>query len=475
MWSPVWLIVLPLLMAFVSVVIKKQQYLLLNLSIILNLAVLYLSPQGMVIIGGFRPPFGISLNFDRYAFISLLLIQVLMLFATFIAGPLAKKYGTVLLVLLAGINGMLLTNDLFNLFVMIEVVSIASFIISTSNGKFTHTFHYLILASVGGVFFLLGAVMVYAYTGTLVVQGLFATLGQLPNAISLIPMMLIILGLAVELKLMPVGSWAKNIYGNANVLTGPIFAAVLAPAFGFVFGRMMGEVVVLNPITGYTLLFMAIATFVLGELAAYRQKDLLKTLAFSSIAQSGLAIILFTLNLPFAAILLLINNALAKSILFWVATGVSTAYETSSMKGLRGVFYNHRILGITFSIASLSLVGIPLFLGFYAKVTAVMAIFTTGLIWIPVVILATAIIEGAYMMKWLLQLWSPAKEGHLASIEEVPEKREALNMTQIVAVCLVALILFVFGLVPQRVGRVLSVASQAEISQVETVAEGGEQ
>jgi len=474
MGSIIWLIALPLLAAFVSVVAQTYQYGLLVVTLLMNLLVLFAAPQGLTIIGGYEPPFGISLLFDQYALIALLLIQVLLLLIIVLARPLAKNYTPVILVMLAGLNGMLLTNDLFNLFVMIEIVSIAAFILSTANGKLTHTFHYLILATVSGVFFLLGTVLVYAYTGILVVQGLMMRLASLPVALSLIPMMLLIFGMAVELKLVPVSSWAKNIYGQANLLTGPIFAAVLAPAFGFVFGRMMNEVIVLHSLTGYTLLVMAISTFVLGELAAYRQTDLLKTLAFSSIGQSGLAVMMFTLGAPWAGILLLINNALAKSILYGVATGVTAAYGNASMGVLKGVFYHHRLLGVAFSLASLSLVGIPLFLGFFAKVSAVMAIFSTGLIWVPVIILLTAIVEGAYVMRWLLQLWSPAFEGYLASKKELPQKRNVFSAQQILVVGVLAVILFTMGLMPQRFVDALQ-KTQPAMAQYEMVGQGEQQ
>lgn len=472
--SPILIIAVPLLIAFLTVVMKKQALPLLWLTLVFNLVVTLTSDFGIHVIGGFKPPFGISLRLDSYSFMALIVVQGILLFTTFIAKDKIKNDATVVMILLAGINGMLLTNDLFNLFVMIEVVSIAAFILSRLNNKLVDTIHYIVIASVGSVFFLMGTVMVYGLTGSLQIESMFKLLASVSDGKVYIAMLLLIIGLSVELKLMPVGSWAKGIYGNANAFTGALFASVLAPTFAFVFGRLTQEVIVLNDATGYLLMTIAIATLILGELAAYKQVNLRKMLAFSSIAQSGLVVLLFMFNLTFPAILLIINYALAKSILFWIAGKLSESYKTDEGDKLKGVFYHHKLLGMIFSIATLSMMGMPLFFGFLAKVNTVVGAFTVGWIGLPIIIVTIAIVEVAYFMRWLLLLWSPAKEGQLAKDGITIEKSSMFSVNEVIAIVLVALTLFVIGLTPVVVNDYVEDAVLAAgSSQSVLIGEGG--
>jgi multicomponent Na+:H+ antiporter subunit D len=316
--------------------------------------------------------------------------------------------------------------------------------------------------------------MIYGLTGSLQIKGMYLLLSNVPEAKVFIAVLLMIVGLSVELKLMPVGSWAKGIYGNSNELTGAIFASVLAPTFALVFGRLLQEVIVLNDATGYLLMTIALATLVLAELAAYKQVALRKTLAFSSIAQSGLIVILFMFNLVYPAILLIINQTLSKAILFWIAGKLNTAYGSDDGQALKGVFYHHKVLGVLFSIAGLSMMGMPLFFGFIAKINMVIGSFTIGWIGFPIIILAIAIVEVAYLMRWLLLLWSPANEGQLAVKSTFIEKEKMFDLSETVAIVLVATTLFVIGLSPVIVNDLVKDAAvSASSSQDLYLVEGG--
>ena len=128
MINPVFMIAIPLILAFLSLVaVKIKKWLLLS-GVLINMAILFFLEKGETVIGGFKPPFGINLILDNYSMVGLALAGLLLLAGVILSLDKADKYSTVLLTALAGINGMLLTGDLFNLFIFMEITVISAYI-----------------------------------------------------------------------------------------------------------------------------------------------------------------------------------------------------------------------------------------------------------------------------------------------------------------------------------------------------------
>jgi formate hydrogenlyase subunit 3/multisubunit Na+/H+ antiporter MnhD subunit len=127
------LIALPLLLSFLSLMIKNKAKELLYLAAILNVAILTIVNKGVTVIGGFEAPFGITLVVDNYSYIGIWIVNVLFLMTLIISKDSIKNYASVLLVAMAGLNGMILTGDIFNLFVFLEITSIKAYILASKN------------------------------------------------------------------------------------------------------------------------------------------------------------------------------------------------------------------------------------------------------------------------------------------------------------------------------------------------------
>ena len=139
--NAILLVAIPLLAAFLSIIVKKYAPYILLVVGLFNVIILFFIPEGFVILGGFNQPLGINLLFDTYSKIALILINVLVVVISFLNIKDYSKFSSILLVALAGLNGLILTNDLFNLFVFLEISGIAAYLISTSNKKPVKTFH----------------------------------------------------------------------------------------------------------------------------------------------------------------------------------------------------------------------------------------------------------------------------------------------------------------------------------------------
>jgi len=314
--NPVLMIAIPLLFAFISIMNKKFARPLLMVALLANIYLVFTIDRGLTSIGGFGAS-GINLLVDQFALIGLLLINVTFFLTVLLNLKKVEKIATVLLVALAGLNGLLLTNDLFNLFVFLEIVGISDYLISTQHKKPLTTFNYLVQGTIGSGLYLLGLILLYSMTGTLNMSKILPTIfeSNIPSGNLALPFLLMFIGLGVEAKLLPFNSWVKGILGNANALTGVLIGAVFASTIALVFGRLLITVFVLDGFANIVMVILAV-TILAGELMAYSSKKVREIVLFSSIAQSGLIVFLFATQLMVAAIMLIIANIVSKFILF---------------------------------------------------------------------------------------------------------------------------------------------------------------
>lgn len=401
----VLLVAIPLLVAFISILNKKLAFYLLAVVAAFNVVLPFFLEKGLVAIGGFGPV-GINLLVDQYSLIALVLVNVLFFLTVMINCKASKKLATVLIVLLAGLNGLILTNDLFNLFVFLEITGISAYLLTTENNKPVSSFNYLVLGTVGSGLYLLGLIILYSMIGTLNMSEVFSRviMSGLNPTMLVLPFMLMFIGLGVESKLLPFNSWVKGVLEDAKPLSGTLIASVIAGAVLFVFGRLLTTVMVVG--AAQTILtVILLATIVAGEVAAFKSRKLREILLFSSVGQAGLVIYLFVNGFLLQAILLVIANVLSKFILFIVGATFAEAAGNDDLGHLAGAFKNNLILGTSFTVAALSVAGLPLFFGFVVKLNILLGMFGDYDMVTPAIVLFASIIEGTYLIKMLVKLW----------------------------------------------------------------------
>lgn len=443
MINPILLIVIPLLFAFLATIFKRSSKFLLLLASFLNIIFLFFIQNGSYEIGGWQPPFGINLLVDNYSFFGIVLINILFIVSILIGFKNIKNYSTVLMVALAGLNGMILTNDLFNFYVFFEITTISAYIISTLHKKFLHTFNYLILGSIGSSLYLLGIIIFYNVVGSLNMVDLAANFPKLSLNIQLIVTVLIFSGLAVETKLLPFNAWVRGIYSNTNSLTAPLFSAVYASAAILVFGRFFSSILQTSGALFNIIITITLVTFIFAEASATSTRNMREILTYSSIGQAGLITSLFLIGGGYAAILQLINNAFAKTVMFSTAANIYENNSNDTIDSAAGIFRKYPLVGFGFTISTLSLIGLPLFYGFYAKLNILNTAFSSNW-YFPIIILLGSLIEGVYYIRMLVKLWVPGEE-HEEATEKLTTK---FSMNKIFVINIVAVVfgvLLLFG------------------------------
>jgi len=438
MIQPVLFIVIPLLLAFISVMIKHQGRILLSLGVIVNVGLLFFMEKGEYILGGHKPPYGIVLTLDQYSFLGLIVLNGLFALLMLIQLEKLEAIASVLLIALGSLNGLLLTGDLFNLFVFLEISSIAAFILVATNKRWKHVFNYIIIATLGSSFYLLGVILLYSQYGTLNMAKMSELMNTTGTPGSYIPVLFIFIGLAVETKLLPFNGWVKGVLGRSDSLVGPMIGSIYAGVMLLVFGRLFTDIFVINETVTLLLSMVAVVTLLAGEFAAFSTTRLREVLLYSSIAQSGLAVVLFLNGYGTAALLVVFANVVSKFILFLLAAHMANNAEGSDdFEVLGGLFKSNPLNGLGFTIATLSLASLPLFFGFFVKINVLYSLFIEKDYVLPAIILGASLIEGAYFIRMLVKLWNPGQEGELSTMEQVTP----LNYSIKPIVCYVALTL----------------------------------
>jgi len=405
--SPVLLIAAPLLLAFLSILSKKVAPILLVVASLFNIAVLFFIPAGIVNIGGFDQPVGINLFVDNFSFYGLLAVNVLFAIVVILNLKNYPKYSTVLLVSLAALNGLLLTGDLFNLFVFLEIASISAYLITSSNKKPSSTFKYLVLGSLGSSLYLFGLIILYAMFGTLNLMDMIHQIdvANAPYTSLILPFFLMFAGIGVEAKLLPFNSWAKPIFEHSNTLSGPMIGSVYAATMSLVMARLITNLFAFEGTLLTVVTVLLVAGVVLGEVMAFSTKNIREILLYSSISQVSIAMLLFLNQIGWWGFFLVLVNAFSKLVLFFIINHAVKDSNDDSLHGLKGLFRKNIVVGVIFTIVSLSVAGLPLFVGFIIKLNYMTILAVQGQIWLVAIILLATVVEGIYFIRLLVKLW----------------------------------------------------------------------
>jgi multicomponent Na+:H+ antiporter subunit D len=425
-------IAIPLVFAFASIPHKKLgNYFLPFVTLFNILLLMYVKPTQVIEIGGWPAAYGIVLVLDNVSYWFLLFVNLILL-AVSLLSDLEEKYGTLLLVLTAALNGLILTGDLFNSFVFLEIIAAVSYIIASHKNNSYGAFKYLIFGSVGGTLYLLGAVLSYVEAGTLNM----AYVGFIMDPV-VVPTVSVffLIALLIELKVLPLGFWAPDVYSNGSSITPVVLGSAVTVSIAYLFSRIFINVLGFSHSNLVSIL--AMISIIFAQLGALKQKNLGRALSYTAIAGVSVAVAALSMldeNVISAAYLYLFNDAIAKLILFSI-------YAYTGHKG----FKENKTVGVAFTIASLSLIGFPMFAGFWAKLNLLRALFEIGNYSLPAVLLIATIIEAGYLIKWNVDLW------YKKSSDEVQGQESDIPLAGKLVVLLLAMVLIIVGFLPHIV------------------------
>ncbi len=445
---PALQVVVPLLAAPLSLLLRRPAWSWL-FALVISVACLFISLEllrqvlvdGVISyeMGGWAPPWGIEYRVDSVNAFVLLIVSIIgsvvMLsaarsVAAEIPGDRQPLFYTAYLLCLAGLLGIAITGDAFNLFVFLEISSLSSYILISlgpTRRALTAAFQYLIMGTIGATFILIGVGLLYMMTGTLNMQDLSERLPSVMDTRTVhSAFAFLTVGISLKLALFPLHLWLPNAYTYAPSIASAFLAATATKVavyvlLRFVFTIFGVEYAFSTLPLGEILLVLATLAIFIGSAVAIYQYNIKRLLAYSSVAQIGYMI----LGISFASvtgltacILHLFNHAMMKGGLFLALAAVFYSTGGVRIQHFRGLGRSMPWTMMAIVIGGLSLVGVPLTVGFVSKWYLVLAALEKG--WWPV---AMIVLGGSLLA--LIYVWKLVEAAYFNEPEAGTTVREA--------------------------------------------------
>ncbi|KLT22337.1 nadh dehydrogenase (quinone) [Wolbachia endosymbiont of Armadillidium vulgare str. wVulC] len=336
-------------------------------------------------LGDWAPPYGIELRIDVLNSLILTLVNFIALISVLYSFHINEKeisenkitgFYSLFLLCLSGLLGILVTNDIFNLYVFLEISSLSSYVlVSMGRDKkaLVAAFEYLISGTVGATFYLFGIGLLYSMTGTLNMSDMAERIVPLyDNNIIKLGTLFIFVGLSIKMALFPLSKWLVNAYSEAPSFISIFFSGTVTKVMIYVFIRIFYTVFQQNfflPLSD-VMIILALCAIVFGSIFAIIEKDIKRLLAHSSISQIGYIILMLGLNSKaglFAAVFHIVNHSMIKTSLFMIAGCISYKFGMTKIENLSGLKKSMPYTTLAFTLLSLALIGVPLTNGFVSK------------------------------------------------------------------------------------------------------------
>jgi multicomponent Na+:H+ antiporter subunit D len=391
-------------------------------------------------LGGWPPPLSIELRFDEISaaalFVALIMVLVLVYSGPYVGKVVAERrvpwYYALLLINLGGMVGFVLTGDLFNLFVFMELVSVSSYALVAVGGdriSALAAFKYLVAGAVSSVLILFCIGVLHALTGSLNMADVAARLAQVkgpaPAALALAGLTV---GFMVKAALFPVHAWLPDAHASAPSPVSAVLSGLVVkmgiigmlriyPLFLEAAGLPLAA---LNE----SLAWLGAIAILAGAFFALFQQDIKLMLAYSTISNIGYIVLglgLASTPAITGATIHVLNHAIIKATLFLAAGALLHQTGFRTLRDLRGVGRVMPWTALAISVGALSIVGLPPTAGFLGKWYIALGALEAGRPGFAVVLLAGAVLIFAYYIRILNAFYfrPPARE-EMLGVHEAP-------------------------------------------------------
>jgi formate hydrogenlyase subunit 3/multisubunit Na+/H+ antiporter MnhD subunit len=401
------------------------------------------------ILGAWEPPLGIALRADGLA-TALLLITTLILtattlyawrdFATPPGAPESRRavgFWTLLLGVWAGLNAMFLSNDLFSLFVAVELLTFSAVPLTSLDGRASTAaaaLRYLLFSLLGSMLYLLGVALIYGAFGVLDITLLAGRVAESPAGLAGLSLMTV--GLMAKSALFPFHLWLPPAHAGAPPAASAVLSALVIKGPFVLAARLWFDLVpqLLGGPATQCIAALGAAAILFGSVMAVRQERLKLLVAYSTVAQIGYLFLAFALAgsgvsaagaAPAAstavvtgATLQAISHAFAKAAMFMAAGMVARGLGHDRIADLGGIGRTLPLTLLTLAIAGLSLMGVPPSGGFWAKWLLLTAAIETGQWWWALVILSGGLLAGGYVLRIVSPALAASGEGRAEGVRQ---------------------------------------------------------
>ncbi len=418
--------------------------------------------------GGWRPPWGIEYVDDAMnCYLLVIVISMVILGLIYSKRNVEHEieerkhptFYTLVQLMAAGMFGITITGDLFNMFIWLEIASLTAYaLIAIAGGRALRSaYNYVIMGSIGACFYIFGVCWIYSVTGTLNFGDMRLLLPVVyDNKAVQMAFAMIVVGVMIKAYIFPLHLWQPDVYTYAPSTISSIMASVHVKVMFYILIRMFYSVFTLNFIKHFIGLDMLICwvaaiAILAGSIWAIKQRNLKRMLAYSSISQMGYILLGVGLS-PLSpwglvgAVAQILNHAIGKGCLFMSAGAISQQEGLRDIRDFAGLGKKMPYASTAFTIAAISMIGIPPTAGFASKLFLIIASLDAAQYPFVAVLLLSGLLNLVYYWRVIDQMWF-VKPDETKDTGMVKEKGKALPLSMTAPMLFLASLCIIIGII----------------------------
>jgi NADH-quinone oxidoreductase subunit N len=397
--------------------------------------------------------FGNMVIFDHFALAFTVLICIVAFFWFWMAHSYFsnKEHLTdqATLILFSLVGAIILTsiNNMAMLFLGIEILSIALYVLAGSKKDSlfsTEAFKYFLMGSFATGFLLMGIALIYGATGSFELTKITAFISAHSNELPVFfysGVLLVLIGMSFKISAVPFHFWAPDVYqGAPTAITAFMSTIVKIAAFAAIIRLFAGCFIEINSAWLNILSVITVLTLVLANVTAVYQTNVKRMLAYSSVGHAGYVLIALISGGKIEGVVFyyLAGYSIASLIAFTVLNQLEENNQGITIESFNGLFNRNKLLAVAMTIALLSLAGIPPLAGFFGKYLLLSLAVGAGHIALVIVAITTSLIGVYYYFKIMLAMYF--KMGN--------EKEILISPPQKLLLAILTILTFVIGIFP---------------------------
>ncbi len=393
-------IIIPLLAAFLIALISGERdywAIIVSVLALITLSLLALFNFSLIgaktivyEMGAWKIPYTICLTMDAFTAFMLIIISIIGLTSIMFSIYYIKhhsicwKYYALFMLLITGMNGVVVTGDLFNLFVFMEIALFAAYALVSFGSQaeeFEAAFKYAIMGSISSTLVLVGIAVIYSATSTL-------TMALIAERLALNPTVmywtggLFLAAFGLKAAVMPFHAWLPDAHSSAPAPISSMLSGVLIKTLGiYVLIRLFYNIYGAPQIFLTIFMILGSVSIIVASFLAIGQWDFKRLLAYSSISQIGFILLGVGIGTRWAilgAVFHILNHAIFKALLFYNAGAVEMVLGTRDLRKMGNLTHVLPYTTTTSMVATVSVAGIPPFNGFFSKLIIIIAAIAAG-------------------------------------------------------------------------------------------------
>jgi multicomponent Na+:H+ antiporter subunit D len=431
------------------------------------------SPEGLTF------PIRIVLKIDAFSLFMAMISSILALVAFLFSLKFIKEDGNrknyyviLMLFMMTGMIGLEFTNDLFNFYVFLEILSISSAALVAYKTEERHPayagYKYILISAVASSFFLIGVGLLYAQYGSFNMDYIHSMMDQ--SLLDRIAMVFMIIPLAMKAGAIPMHMWVPDTYSEApSPVTAMLVTASQASLYGLfrlcfsVFGNPVSEPEINYHVLGWIIITLGVLSMFVGVTMAIVQHDVKRLMAFHAVSQTGymlmgvgVGIAVYTANdggeafdrygrlAMTGGLFHIMNHAFYKGLLFLTAGVMYRRFGTRNLNLMMGLAHREKFVTAAFIIGALAIAGIPPFNGFASKLLIYQSVYLFNPLLAIIAMFVSVLTLASFVKVFYSAFLGPERSDLIANSEPV-------SMSMKAGMAILCLLVILFGLFPDLI------------------------